>query len=273
MSPVETITRLARRGGPMSVERVTSALELLAGKRLGLTLAELSRQLDVPKASLLDLLRGLEDIHYVEKDDTGRYQLGSGAIAFARATLVSHDFIELARSFLSRLVRDSGETALVAYLDEEEMVAVYVDKIESDSPIRYTVPLGLRRELYACSVGKALLAHLPSAQLEEYLRRTPLEAFTERTISDAGRLRSELDAVRRNGFATTQDERTTGASGFAAPVLASDGTIVAGITVAGPTSRVLPKASRLCALVRDTAREMSSSLGEISTQPSKQSGD
>jgi DNA-binding IclR family transcriptional regulator len=259
---METITRSGRRAAPMAVERVTATLELLAGKRLGLTLTELAQQLDVPKVSLLDLLRGLEDLRYVQKNEIGRYLLGSAAISFARAALAGHDFLEAARPFLKRLARDSGETALIAYLDEEEMVAVYVDKIESESPIRYTVPLGLRRELYAASVGKALLANLSPAGIDKYLAETSFENFTDRTIVDVKKLRSELNDIRKNGFATTEDERTTGASGIAAPVLSANGAIIAGVVVAGPTSRVLPKQKRLCAIVRNTAREMSSSLGD-----------
>jgi len=257
----------------MAVERVTGTLELLARKRLGLTLTELAHQLDVPKVSLLDLLRGLEDLHYVQKDEIGRYRLGSAAISFARTALAAHDFLEAARPFLKRLARETGETALIAYLDEEEMVAVYVDKIESDSPIRYTVPLGLRRELYAASVGKALLAHLLPEHLEKYLRETRFEDFTGRTIVDVKRLRSELNDIRENGFATTEDERTIGASGIAAPVLSANGTIVAGIVVAGPTSRVLPKQAHLCMIVRDAAREMSSGLDDAFLQSKDQQGE
>jgi IclR family acetate operon transcriptional repressor len=263
---MQTAMKLARRGGPMSVERVTFALELLAGKQLGLSLTEMCRQLDVPKASLLDLLRGLEDLNFVKKNDGGRYQLGDAAIAFAHSALASHGFLDLARPFLSRLARESGETALIAYLDEEDMTAVYVDKVECESPIRYTVPLGLRRELYACSVGKAMLAYLPQTRLDKYLRRTSLEPFTEGTIVDASRLRSELDEIRRREVATTRDERTVGASGFAAPIRTSDGAVIAGIVVAGPSSRVFPIASKLSGLVRDAANGISSRVGETSKQ-------
>ena len=270
---MESVARQGRRVAPMAVERVTATLELLAGKRLGLTLSELAHQLDVPKVSLLDLLRGLEDLHYVQKNEMGRYLLGSAAISFARAALAGHDFLEAARPFLKRLARESGETALIAYLDEEEMVAVYVDKIESDSPIRYTVPLGLRRELYAASVGKALLANLPPAQLDRYLHDIRFEDFTGRTIVDRKRLRSELNDIRKNGFATTEDERTIGASGIAAPILSAQGTIVAGVVVAGPTSRVLPKQSRLCTIVRDAAREMSSGLDDTFLKNKDQQGE
>lgn len=251
-----------RRTSPLAVERVTDTLELLARKHLGATLSDASRQLNVPKASLLDILRGLGSRRYVRKDESGRYHLDAGAFGFARSALASHAVLDVAHPVLDRLVRESSETALIARLDETELVSVYVDKVESESPIRYTVPLGLRRELHATSAGKVLLAHFSPEALEAYLEKKALEKFTRRTIVEPEALRRELKRVRSDGLAFTQDERTDGASGIAAPVTDLDGYVVASLTVAGATTRMMAGRARLKQLVRNSAAQISALLAD-----------
>lgn len=248
---------VSERLGPRAADRVLEILDLLARRRRGLSLGDISRLLDIPKASLSDLLKPLVARSYIDRDENGHFSIGPATTALARAIVFSGELVDLARPFLEQLVRVTGETVLIASLDEASMVTVYIDKVEPDSPIRYTVPIGLRRELHATSVGKVFLAHLPNRRVEQFFARQNLESFTPRTLTDPGALRAELEQVRKTGVAVTEDERTPGASGIAAPIFDVHGRIVAGLSLAGPTSRVRPVRKRLVGLVRETAREIS----------------
>jgi len=252
------------RLGPRAADRTLEILDLLARRQAPLALGEIGRLLGIPKASLSDLLKPLVARTYLRRDERGHFTVGPATVALARAVLFSGELVHLARPYLEQLSRASGETALIASLDEASMVSVYMEMVEADSPIRYTVPVGLRRELHATSVGKVLLAHLPPRRLERFLAERRLEPFTARTTVDADALARELTAVRRDGFATTEDERTAGASGVAAPILDAQGRCIAGLVLAGPTSRVRPVRKRLIALVRETASEISTAIRSIS---------
>jgi IclR family acetate operon transcriptional repressor len=257
---------ITKRSGPMAIERAIDAIEILARHRLGLTLAELSRRLSVPKASLFEVMKGLEGRIYVSKNEAGRYEIGSSALAFARAALAANSLGQVARPILQALVRKTGETALIALLDEEAMLAVYVDKVESESPIRYTVPLGLRRELHGASVGKALLAFMPAPLREKYLASRPLERFTAATVVNVKEIRRDIETVRQTGVALTVDERTEGASGIAAPVFGAGGVLVAGLSLAGPSPRMTAGRDRFVPLVRDAAAQISAALANEETK-------
>jgi DNA-binding IclR family transcriptional regulator len=250
----------------MAVKRAIDTIEVLARHRLGLTLAELSRRLSVPKASLFEVMKGLEDRIYVSRNEAGRYELGSSALSFARAALATNNLGQVARPILQTLVRKTGETALLALLDEEAMVAVYVDKVESESPIRYTVPLGLRRELHGASVGKALLAFMPAPLREKYLSAKRLERFTAATIVNLKEIRRDIETIRQTGVALTVDERTEGASGIAAPVFGAGGVLVAGVSLAGPSPRMTAGRDRFVPLVRDAAAQISAVLADEETK-------
>ncbi|HEV2557449.1 MAG TPA: IclR family transcriptional regulator [Microvirga sp.] len=260
MSPVSALP--VRAVGPRSVERVTEALNLLSRWEAGYSLAELARRLEVPKASLADLLAGLVACDFVSRTPGGRFKLGPAALAFARQAVSSTSFSDFTHHHLEALVKTVKETALVARLDEENMVSVYVDKVESEHSVRYTVPIGLRRELFATSAGKVLLAHLQEGDQAAYLRSVTLERFTPRTIVDRKALRRELDLVVDRGVATTEDERSVGASGVAAPIFDSDGHVLGALAVAGPTARMQLARDQIVSLVQETAQRISDVFGQ-----------
>jgi IclR family transcriptional regulator, acetate operon repressor len=252
-----------RSAGPRSVARIAETLQLIARSEAGHSLAELARRLGVPKASMADILSGLVASGFLFKNPAGRFVLGAGAIAFARMAVSSCSLVDTTHYHLELLVREINETAVIARLDYESMVSVYVDKVESDHSVRYSVPLGLRRELYATSAGKIILAHLPKTEQSAYLRSVSFERFTPRTIVDRKAIERELDEVMRLGFASTEDERSAGASGIAAPVLDSEGQLLCAITVAGPTTRIQPMRNEIIAHVRETARRIGSAFGHV----------
>lgn len=246
--------------GPRAVGRVTDVLELLAVRREGLSLTALANHLDVPKASLSALLKPLALRDYVILGDGGRYHLGAAAYAFARQVTSQAELIGLTHPLLEKLASESGETALLATLLPDEMVAIYIDKAESDNPIRYTVPVGLRRELHASSTGKVILAFQSIEYQDAYLARR-LARFTAATLVEPEGLRAQLEGIRRDGFVLAQDERTAGASGIAVPVWGAGGLFLGGLSLAGPSPRIASQLGRFRKLIEATGRKISDLLG------------
>jgi DNA-binding IclR family transcriptional regulator len=223
---------------PQSVERILAILELLAANRNGAGLAELARSTDAPKSSLIGLLAGMVASGYVTKAPAGGYRLGPRMFSLAMRVVGSLDLASLARPLLERLVADTGETALLGALAPSGDVAIYIDKVESRSSLRYTVSLGEQRELYSSSIGKLLLAHMPPARQDAYLQGHSLKPFTDRTITSVAALREELATIRAQGFAQTRGERVVGADAMAAPVFGAANEVLAALVVAGPSERM-----------------------------------
>ncbi len=252
---------MVRNLAPLSVDRVLGVLEHLAAQEGGQSLSGLSRALGVPKTSLFDLLNGLVRRGYVAYDTRHGYTLGPESFTLAATVLANREMHEIARPFIERLVEATGETVLLGCLANDGFTTVYLDKVESRNPIRYTVPLGARRELHCSAIGKVLLAFQPEAFIERYLRSGRVVAFTDATITDPSTLRAQLAEVRKTGIAWTEDERVLGASALAAPVFGSDGRIAAGLVVAGPTMRVKKARRRLSELVAEAAARISRAIG------------
>ena len=250
-----------RDAGPRALGRALEVLEALARRRDGATLSGLSRRLGSPKSSLLYLLRPMTRLGYLVKSPDGYYRLGPAAFTLAMAALSNRELPEMARPFLEDLAAKSGETALLATMAGDAPVAVYIDKVESPKTVRYTARIGERRPLYCSAIGKLLLAYLPQAKREEYLKTTRLKAFTPQTPVSRGALRRELDEIRGAGLSVAVDEIAEGAAGLAAPVFDRHGDVVAGLVLGALSQRVRAEQPRLASLVMDSARDLSRVMG------------
>jgi IclR family transcriptional regulator, acetate operon repressor len=140
------------------------------------------------------------------------------------------DLAELAERAMRRLASESGETVnlMVRTAGGAEAIA----QVDGRHVLGISNWIGREVPDHCSAAGKVFLAFgassLPSGELA---RPTP------RTISDRPLLERELEAVRRQGFATIVDELELGLAAVAAPVRDSEG-VVAALSVAGPTARL-----------------------------------
>ena len=251
----------AVRAGPQSVGRIFAILETLEASERGATLSELATSIDAPKTSLVGLLSGLTAEDCLVRDETGRYFLGPRFVALAMRTSAGRELVASAHPVLEVLVDASGETAVLGALTPDAEMAVYLDKVESQNPIRYAVTVGERRDLYCTAIGKVLLAYFGSARLTEYLKSSTREKFTPTTITGSRALQEELAQVRHDGLARTNSERINGASGLAAPIFSYDGEVIAAVLIAGPSERMSSNLEKNEQLVRQAAADCTRLVG------------
>jgi IclR family transcriptional regulator, acetate operon repressor len=223
--------------GPVvqSVDRAIEVMEILA--RDGWSgVSELARELDIHKSTVFRLLSTLERRGIVEQHEgTQKYRLGFAVARLAAAVRGPLDLAEAGRDACERLSLESDETVNLAVLEGRSVVNIHQVNLSNS---RVSVDwLGSHTSLHGTSSGKVLLAHQPRERRARLLPRT-LEPFTDRTITDRGALFAELDAVAERGYATTSGELEEGLNAIAAPVRGADGTVVACVSVSGPSYRL-----------------------------------
>ena len=244
-----------------ATDRVIDILELTASSRDGIPLKDLSVRVETPKSSLLPLLRTLSARGYLEQGQGGAYRLGPRAVELAARSSGRRDLVEIARPALDALMRKTGESAFLTTLAADAGAVVFIDVVETDQLIRYTVNVGQRSPLHATANGKAILAVLPAAERDDMLKTLTLKRYTDRTLTTLPALRAALDEIRAQGVALSVDEIVRGASGIAAPVYDRDGQVIGACAVGGPTDRIRPRLRTLVADVKATARSISTLLG------------
>jgi DNA-binding IclR family transcriptional regulator len=222
------------------VPAVEKALEILAllrkeGRELNLT--EISKAIGSHKSSVQRLMITLGHHGFVTRDEmTKRYSLGITLAEYGRVALNNLDIRQLAKPFLQALVDYSGETAVLAIMNDTKMVMV--DKREPLLQIRASPFLGTRFPATATSNGKALLAWLPEDRLTEIIQIEGLPAKTRNSIVKPAAYREDLAATRKRGYAIDREEFQEGVSGVSAPVFSPKGQVIATLSLAGPAFRM-----------------------------------
>jgi len=219
------------------VDRALAALDVLANRSSECSLAELCIALGLHKSTVHRLMMVLEQHRLVDKNpETGRYRLGLKLFEFGSKAVAALDPRRHARPYLDRLQRELGETVFFCILDDGQVF--YLDKVESQQSIRTACTVGSRAPAYCTAVGKAMLAELPDAEVNDIVRRWGLKAITANTITTAAALRAELRAVRSRGYAIDNEEKEEGLRCISAAVRGHSGKLFAAISVSGPAFRI-----------------------------------
>jgi DNA-binding IclR family transcriptional regulator len=121
-------------------------------------------------------------------------------------------------------------------LDDSDIVAIA--RVESRSALRIRSATGYRTAAYSTAAGKAILADLTREELDEYLAKTPLVAFTRNTITSAARLRAELKTIAKQKYSVDHEEREEGVRCVAAPIRDHTGRVIAANSILAPTIRL-----------------------------------
>src|SRR5258706_967686 len=241
----------------VAVERALNILEAAAQRRDGLTNAEISRKLGIPKSSASYILRTLEKRSYLRREaETGRYRLGLKILSLGGDAQANLDIADVALPFMRILGEKIRMTVHLAVLDQGE--AVYIEKVEAPGFFKVNTWVGRRMFLHSTSVGKCLLAWLPKHDIENIVKQQGLKKRTPKTITSITRLIAELDHVKQSGYAVDDEENSLGARGLGAPSFDTVGNVNGALGASGTLTQT-DEASmpRVIEALKEAARRIS----------------
>jgi IclR family pca regulon transcriptional regulator len=168
----------------------------------------------------------------------------------------SNTLASAAQPILERMSAAHRESFSVATLDGDDIV--YIARTTVSRVMSVDLHIGSRLPAYCTSMGRVLLAYLPTEQLEQYLARVVLVPHTTRTVNSIDKLRLMLRNVRRNGHALCDQEFEVGLRSLAVPVYAPSGRAVATINLSGSAPRmpVYEMQTRFLPHLRNAAAEL-----------------
>jgi DNA-binding IclR family transcriptional regulator len=222
------------------LDKSVAVLAALA-ERGPLSLAGLVEATGLSRATAHRLAAALEAHRLVGRDGAGRYRLGLRLLGWAGAVSTELGLVEAARPVLEALRDETGESAQLFVRDGDSRLCVAAS--ERPSGLRDTVPVGAVLPIGRGSGGKVLLAFGDAADA-------------------SGIDPSELETIRRRGWAVSVAEREEGVCSVSAPVLDSGGRIHAALGVSGPINRLgRQPGKRLAGPVVAAARELERRAG------------
>jgi DNA-binding IclR family transcriptional regulator len=219
-----------------TVDRLVSILDVFRPERPAWSLAELSFHLGLPRSTLHRFLVGLE-AHGILRRERGdaRWRLGYRLFVWGSLVAETMSLRHLALPVMGDLADATGETVILTVYEAQEVICI--EKVETRQPVRLALETGSRQLPHAGASSKILMAHQPEQEIHAIMRAKGLPRLCTNTITDPDRIRIELEKIREQGYAQSYEETDPGAWGVATAIRGRNGEVIAGIGVAGPTSR------------------------------------
>lgn len=208
-----------------SVYRAMALLAAIADSPGPPRLVDLARQTGLSSSTCLRILRTLEDEEFVKRTEAGTYSAGGRLLQLSLRAVAHVPLIERARRSLTSLADITGESSYLGLPGPNDTV-LYAASAESANPVRHVSWPGRLIPRKGTAIGAALDGLVDARGV----------AVSSKTIVDE-------------------------ATAIAAPVFDWSQTIVAAVSVVGPTFRFTPeKIDRIVELLTQVTRELSHDL-------------
>ena len=244
-----------------SVQRAMDILDLFDWRTQELGITDIARALDLPKSTIAGLIFTLEQNDYLNQNTvTRKYRLGFKLAERAGVFLDQFDLRRVALPILEELRDSSNESVNLAIRDDQYVT--YIERMLGDNMLGMRSEIGKRELIHSTALGKAMLAQLPSDELNKFIAGHNFTPVTPHTITDPNAFLNEMQETLLHGFAADNQENELGGRCVAAPIFDYQGKPVAAISISVPVQRFPEeKISEYGEMVKQAAREISLQLG------------
>jgi IclR family transcriptional regulator, acetate operon repressor len=213
-----------------SIDRAAMILELILSSDQAPTFSDVTDSTGLPKSTASRLLASLEANNLIAKNEDNNYVAGATITRFSHSSGPEEDLIARSHASMELLSQETGEAINLAVLvgDEVQQIA----QIDSKYLMGNVNWVGLSVPTHCSAVGKSFLA-FGSAETSGRLSKR-----TSKSITTKSALHLDLKAVRKRGWALSESELEVGLTAIGAPIFNADGTVVAALSVSGPTMRL-----------------------------------
>lgn len=222
---------MVEASGPEFLEALARGLRVIEAfnqSNKQLTLSDLARLVDLPRASVRRTLHTLVQLGYAEMNDR-LFRLTPRVMTLAGAYLTSNSVADILQPALDDLSKAVEETCSAAVLEGEEVMMIAFASPKRIVPV--SAQIGFRVPAIASSLGRVLLAGLDDKQLDGFLKHVQPRKLTKFTITDKSGLRKALLKVRTDGYALVDQEVEVGFRSIAVPLKRLDGKTIAALNI------------------------------------------
>jgi DNA-binding IclR family transcriptional regulator len=214
--------------GVRSVQRALDILSLLSEDRPLIAVRDIVAATGLAKTTVIRLVQTLEQSGLLWATSSG-YMAGPGLWRWAHLARRSWELPPETQRMMRDLAARERETVNVYVA--RDIVRVCIAQQESPQPLRHVVHVGDELPLWAGASAKVLLRNASPALLARVARSSPYGDGHVR------RLQEWIDDSAQKGYAVSNGEREEGLSAVAVPIPGRSGTVIAALTLSGPSVR------------------------------------
>jgi IclR family KDG regulon transcriptional repressor len=246
--------------GVRVLHKTLDVLEIVKSRDSGYTLADLTRAVELPKATVYRIVSTLEKRGYLDRGQDGGYRLARKLFDLQRQDSMETILSRAAQPHMEALVEAYKETVNLGILNAGEVVVI--NTVESPLGVRMSSKIGNRRHLHSTALGKCFLAGLPNKDLLRLLRVKGMPRLTANTLVTKTDLMAEIERVRKQGYAIDNEENELDGRCIGAPVHGSDGRVLGAVSISSPlfrmdmsrTRSLAPELKSVCAQIAEAVR-------------------
>lgn len=218
------------------LERAFEILDYMYSKDEDLSLSTISQDLDIPKTTVFRIILTMQKWGYVEKiNDQEQYRLGKALIKIGQRAASGIDITDIAMPYLTELSKEVGESANLGILYENEILSIGNSKGEDFYLISRLIP---QSPLNCSAMGKQYLMDFSNKELKEYFKSPKPQKRTVNSISTLEEFLILKEEINKEGISYDREEYEYGLTCMAAPIRDKKGSIIAAISISGPTTRL-----------------------------------
>lgn len=240
------------------VARVGSILRAVAAAEPdGASTTDLGKLAGLARPTAHRLLASLADEHLVARDaKTGRWSLGPELYLLGVGAAYRYDVTDQARGVVTRLAKDTGESAFFSARRGDETVCVLAE--EGSFPLRsHVLHVGIRFPLGVASAGLAILSHLSNREVDDFFARVQPDSEWGPSHAEAF-IRARIESTRRTGYAVNPALIVDGSWGIGAAVFDRSGKPAWALSITGVETRFKPdRHAELGTLLLEQAHQLS----------------
>jgi len=240
-----------------SIERALKLLKSYTNFKNEFSLKEMADTLKLNKSTVFRIIMTLKKWGFIEVGLDDRYKLGHEILLLASIIRDNMDIRKEAYGFMKKLAKETGETVILAVLQNYK--AICVEKIESFQTVKITSQVGAVIPLFKGATGKTLAAFISKENLDKYIA---VQSKLYGTEHDQSNLISEFEKIRNDKFVVTHGEVDEGVIAVAVPIFDFKREVVASLSIASPEFRFSKeKEVMLKNILMKTSCELSRTLG------------
>ncbi|WP_028987043.1 IclR family transcriptional regulator [Thermicanus aegyptius] len=212
-----------------ALERAQEVIDLICNQSGKLKMSDIQKKLKISKSTLFNLLRTMETLRWITKDQNDCYSPGVRLGIWGNSYFQQFDLVNL---FMKEAVpiRDMLKLSVqLARLEGNQVL--YLAKVEAPSQVQMVAGPGFRMPAHATGLGKMLLSALDKQVLDRLYPEEMLVRMTSLTLNRKSKLIDQLTIIQKQGYAVDLQEGVMGFCCVAAPVYEVNGLMIAAVSV------------------------------------------
>jgi IclR family KDG regulon transcriptional repressor len=246
----------ADRSAVKSLRKAMNVLNVIAGSDRPLSVAEVAINAGLARPTTYRFVQTLVAAGYIAQNPIdGRLSVGFAVLPLASNLLDRNRMRIEALPHLHNLAKETGERANLGILYRDRVL--YIAGVEKPALPTIYSRFGKSAPAHCSSLGKAILAYLPEAEVRALLERAPLTSHTPNTITARPAFTKEITETRNRGYAIDRAEHVLSSNCVAAPIFDANNRPMGAIGISG---RELEPLIKHRDLIRQTAEIISHHL-------------